>query len=121
MVDAGADDGEPQGDVHPVHEVQEFERDEPLVVVHADDGGELALLVAPEQGVGREGTLYGQARRLGLFMHHLPTHGKAGSNSYYFNIELNRYQKHRGYRTSSFICLSLPVGNCIFSNNGYKF
>ena len=33
-------------------------------------------------------------------------------------ILLNRYQKDRGYLTPSFICLNLPVGNCIFSNIG---
>ena len=36
-------------------------------MVHADDGGELPLVVAPEQGVGREGTFHGQTRGLGLF------------------------------------------------------
>ena len=38
--------------------MQQFEGDETLVVVHADDGVELPLVMAPENGVGREGAYH---------------------------------------------------------------
>ena len=49
VIGAGARVGEPEGDVHPFIEGEELERDQSLIVVHADDAVELALRGADER------------------------------------------------------------------------
>src|SRR4051794_24260669 len=51
MIDGSTDDGEPQGDVHAVIEMEQFQGDQSLVVVHADNGVEVAFGGKMEQGV----------------------------------------------------------------------
>ena len=55
MVWAGARFGEAEGDVHGGVEVEQFERDEALVVIHGDDGVEMALCGVAENGIGDGG------------------------------------------------------------------
>lgn len=55
MVRAGAGFRQAEGDVHGVVEVQQLERDEPLVMVHCNDGVEVAAGGVAENRVGHGG------------------------------------------------------------------
>ena len=55
MVRAGAGFWQAEGDVHGVVEIEQFERDEPLIVIHGDDGIEVAAGGIAEDGVGHGG------------------------------------------------------------------
>ncbi len=57
VVGGGADDGEAEGDVDAAVEVEEFDGDEALVVVHGDDEVVVALDGFDEDGVGGEGAV----------------------------------------------------------------
>lgn len=54
MIHGSANDGQAEGDIGAAFEVEEFERDMALVMVHADDGVEFAFEGLLEDGVGRE-------------------------------------------------------------------
>lgn len=55
MVRAGARFRQAEGDVHGVVEIEEFERDESLVVIHGDDGVEVTAGGVAEHGIGHGG------------------------------------------------------------------
>ena len=50
VIDGGADDRQAEGDIDAVLEMQQLERDQPLIVVHADD-----RIVIPARGEVKEG------------------------------------------------------------------
>ena len=54
VIDGSANDGQAEGDIGAAFEVEEFERDMALVMVHADDGVEFAFEGLLKDGVGRE-------------------------------------------------------------------
>ncbi len=57
MGDASAHDGQAERNVHGTVHSQKLERDVPLIVIHGDDGIELAIAGAEQERVGRVGAL----------------------------------------------------------------
>lgn len=57
VVDGGSDEGEAEGDVDGFVEFEEFDGDEPLVVIHSDDEVVFALECVDEDGVAGEGAV----------------------------------------------------------------
>src|SRR3990170_7231726 len=55
VVNGGSDDGQAEGYIHAVFKVQEFEWNEPLVVIHADNTIKFAILYSPvKKGIRRQ-------------------------------------------------------------------
>ena len=77
MVGAGSGEGESEGDVDSGVEIQDFERNKPLVVIHRQHRIEPALCGLAENGIG-----YGGASEFSSFCGIQPLNGRSDDSGF---------------------------------------